>query len=576
MIDNIGQNQELSGKSERAVVPTHVSWTIIGLILAMVGVQCKAPQQYGQVVVLADENIEVVRDPYEHADFVAVIKVTHDALEPQEVLEYHVDIESPGEGRPGLYEILYPKSTEFQTNFDMSDILATGQVGIPVLGLYPDAVHTVSFEIVTQSRSFTGEAVISTPTMPEKWDGKVTIHEHEPAAMEPGWTSINDAVFDHNGHLRWFGPGIHLILENGNFMDRTMVNERNFLGKHVSNRFALIPDDLIPHHNSIELPSGNIMVCVNNDLTDVLTGWGKEMLSLEDYIIELDKDSSEIVNAWDMRAFFDVDRYTLMTDGMDWFHMNDVAYDESDDSIIVSGRYQGVAKISRGGVQGAVANQEKELQWILAPHLDYGMSGWDGNGDIDPNQYLLTAVDLKGEAYDEDVQKNLAPPPEDRDDFHWPLGQHSLNITYRQGDIVTLLTFSNQASVIFDGEGSVDNLVYGDTSNDRSLEPYSLVVAYEINEAERTVKQPWAQGQDMPELFCYYRSGVMLMESTANALAYSCGAELNNLENNPFNPHVIEWSSDGDIVFHMEITGPETGLYRSRRLNLFHPDQSAN
>ncbi len=553
-----------------------LNWIFVGLFVAMLGVQCKAPEQYGQVVALADGNIEVVNDPYGHAAFVAVIKVTHDALDTAEVLEYHVDIESPGEGRPGLYEMLYPQSVAFKNNFDMSDILATGQVGIPVLGLYTDAVHTVSFEIITQSRSFTGQAVIATPAMPEKWDGKVTVHVQEPAAMEAGWTSFDDAVFDHSGHLRWFGPEINLVLANGNYMDRTMVNERNFLGKYVVNRNELIPDEFTPHHDSIEMPSGNIVVCVDNALTEVLTGWDEEVTSLEDFVIELDRDTSEIVNAWDMRAFFDVDRYTLVNDGQDWFHMNTVCYDDHDDSIIVSGRYQGIAKITRGGIQGTVPNQEKELVWILAPHLDYGTAGWDGNGEINPNQYLLTAVDLKGEAYDEDVQRNLAAPPEDRDDFHWPIGQHGLNITYRSGDLIVLLVFNNQASVIFDGEGTTGNLMEGDTSNDRSEEPYSLVVAYEIDEADKTVKQTWAQGHDMPELFCNYKSGVMLMENTANALAYSCGTEISNIENNPFNPHVVEWSGAGDIVFHMEIEGVETGLYQSRRLNLFHPDQSAN
>lgn len=43
--------------------------------------------------------------------------------------------------------------------------------------------------------------------------------------------------------------------------------------------------------------------------------------------------------------------------GRNWAHVNSVAYDESDDSIIISARHQGVMKIGR----------DKEVKWILAP-----------------------------------------------------------------------------------------------------------------------------------------------------------------------------------------------------------------
>ena len=52
--------------------------------------------------------------------------------------------------------------------------------------------------------------------------------------------------------------------------------------------------------------------------------------------------------------------------GCNWAHVNSVAYDESDDSIIISARNQGVMKIGR----------DKEVKWILAPS-----EGWK-NGTI--------------------------------------------------------------------------------------------------------------------------------------------------------------------------------------------------
>ncbi len=74
----------------------------------------------------------------------------------------------------------------------------------------------------------------------------------------------------------------------------------------------------------------------------------------------------------------------------DWLHTNGLAYSAADESIIVSGRHQGVAKIRRDGT----------LVWLLAPH-----KGWKAP----QSAKLLTAVSASGAPYAESVQLGTRP-----------------------------------------------------------------------------------------------------------------------------------------------------------------------
>ncbi len=525
------------------------------------------------VPVFEIDDPSILINPYGNTHFVAVIAVSHDELQ-NGVYEIHVNLVGQGDEQPGYTEYLYSESEAFQTNFDMSDILETGQLGIPVFGLYPGVSNTVNFRIYSEEAVGVGTTTISLPEYTDNPHETAIIHAADTGSMEPGWITMDGWAFDHFGNLRRDGGQIHRKLENGNFLDSTRVNERSVLGRLLINRTDDLPDHLSPHHDSIEMPSQNILVCMDNSETTIINGSGLEAESLEDYVVELDYESSLIVNAWDMREFLDVDRYTVSVQATDWLHMNTVCYDDYDDSILMSARYQGIAKMTRGGIQGDEANAGKSLKWILAPHLAWGMAGFDGQGDVNPNDHLLTAVDSTLTPYSEDVQNNLAAPGQDEEPFHWPIGQHGLEITGRSEGKLRFLTFNNQGSVIFDGPDSINNQLYGDLGNDRTLEPYSMIIEYEVDEVEMTVRQVWSYGEEMPEYYCSYRSTVDLFPSTGNRLLASCGVDRADIVDNPFNPHMVELDDKGDVVFHLELQGTDHGLYRSTRIQLHHPDQS--
>ena len=514
-------------------------------------------------------EFDIQPNPYETAALTAVISARHEKLNPEQVTEIRVTVK--GKGRASDYSaVLKPSSVSYQANFDMSDIVADTDVGIPVLGLYPDHDNAIEFEISTATAHFTGKTTITTNPLESHADEIVTVSVADTKKMEPGWTYVNNRMYDNDGICRWVGPNIFHLRSDGNITGRT--DDFNWLGKKLVDR--TLPEDLADHHDNIELPNGNNIICVTDSKSEMVNYLGKTLDSLQDAAVEYDNKTGEIVNAWDLRAFLDVNRATYVLRKGDWFHLNTLCYDEQDDTVIFSGRHQGIAAVTRGGIQGSEPNKGKTLKWILAPHLDWDQSGWNGQGELDPRDYLLTAVDADGVPYNEDVQNNLAPPAPNADDFFWPVGQHGLVLTFRSKNKLRLMTFNNQASYIFDGPDTINNGAWfgmmSDRSNDRSEIPFSQIIEYEIDEAEMTVKKTWSFGEYDPELYGSFQSAVNVLPITGNKMMYSSGLSMVNTADNPRNPTVVEITGDDEVVFYFEIENTELLAYRAGRVDLYH------
>lgn len=174
-------------------------------------------------------------------------------------------------------------------------------------------------------------------------------------------------MFDANGEIRWYldlswfeVTGYKLQrLKNGNFIVAfgPTAYEYDMVGRQV--RRWNFPGYAF-HHDLIEKPDGNLIVAVNKQ--------GKG--TIEDHVIEVSRTTGAIVREWDLRQVLDVQRRAFLGSDTDWFHMNSVWYDQRDNSIIVSGRHQGVAKLSA----------DNKLVWILAPHLGWRRAGNDATG----------------------------------------------------------------------------------------------------------------------------------------------------------------------------------------------------
>ena len=523
------------------------------------------------------DNFDVLLDPYDAAQLVAVITASHERLTPEDVEEIHIAIKGKGDAED-FTAILDPQSESYQANFDMSDVVDASDVGIPVLGLYPDYENTVEFEIRTPDVRFFAQTTIATKPIENQEGETVIISVADFDRMEPGWTQFDGRIYDHDGICRYVGPKFYRIRSDGNIIGKP--DDYNWLGKKLIDRS--FPEHLEMHHDNIELPNGNHIVGITDANNEIIEYEGETVQGTQDAAAEVDDSTGEIVNYWDLREFLDVDRAAYLDRDGDWFHLNTLCYDEHDDSVIFSGRHQGVVAVTRGGVQGNEPNRGKELKWILSPHLGWGMSGWNGEGEIDTRDYLLTAVDADGVPYDDDVQNNFAPPSPNPDDFFWPMGQHGLVITHRTDDTLGLLIFNNQASHIYDGPGTIDNGLWfggetgGDWSNDRAEEPFSQIIEYEINEAEMTVKKLWSFGEHDPELYGSYQSSTGLFPNTGNRMLYTSGVVMLHSDTDERNPTFVEITEEGDVVFYMEIENTRLMAYRANRVNLYHPTPSAN
>ena len=426
---------------------------------------------------------------------------------------------------------------------------------IPILGLYPDTDNSVEILITEPGERYAEETLsITTEPLPDFFPD-ITVETAEQGRMEPGWTLSDFSVgdngtfrthpffFDNNGEVRWYidtsftGGMIYLIkrLENGNliFSYGTTVYEHDMLGNEI-NRWE-IPGYTF-HHEIEEKPDGNLILAVNKAGAD----------TIEDYAIEIDRTSGEVVKEWDFRQMLDRNRTNYDPDERDWLHVNAIFYVEADNSIIISGRNQGLAKIT----------YDDEVVWILAPHKGWGNAGPDGEGE-DTSQYLLTALDEDGNPYPDAVQQGDEEP----ENFGWVWGQHA-PMLLPSGN---LFVFDNGLKRTFDAEARPH---------------YSRGVEYKIDEEALTVEQVWQYGKERGEEYhSAIISDVDYLPETGNRLVMPGIIR----PGDEFYAHVTEVTyPDAEVVFDAKIQfknlltdSPEKGfgyidaVYRSERLPLY-------
>jgi arylsulfate sulfotransferase len=231
--------------------------------------------------------------------------------------------------------------------------------------------------------------------------------------------------------------------------------------------------------------------------------------------VELEPVNGAIVNEWDLRQILDVDRHNLHGSDYDWLHINSVWYSVTDDCLVISGRNQGVFKVTR----------YNELIWILAPHQGWGQSGTDGNG-INTTDYLLTAEKVDGTPFPENLQSGEIYD----DDFSWPWGQHAA------------MYLPNGNLFLFDN---------GLKRNFSNTNRYSRGVEYQIDEGEFTVTQVWEYGKKRGrEFYSAILSDVDLMRETGNRL-FTAGL----VSSIPGYSLIVEVSyPEAEVVFEAKLT----------------------
>ena len=297
------------------------------------------------------------------------------------------------------------------------------------------------------------------------------------------------------------------------------------------------------HHEVLELPNEDLLLAVGKRNAYIEKD-GETVLSDNDFMIHFDRKQSKIVKEWDLAKHLDVNRDELnfFRDG-DWFHMNSLEFDGRDSTIIVSGRNQGLIKVS----------WDDKLKWIMSPKQKWGKSGRKGRG-YETKPYLLTALNKNGEPYNEDIQNGL----KSADDFDFPWGPHAPYL------------MPNGNIIVFDN-GSFRN--YGNENK------YSRAVEYKVNDNDKTFEQVWEYGKSRGvNLFSTIVSDVDLLPTTKNILMTSGFLSPRNVHR----AKIVEISpEDNEEVFeatiffkniNRDINKPGWGqtdiLYRSERMEL--------
>ena len=427
---------------------------------------------------------------------------------------------------------------------------------IPVLGLYAAYTNTVEVYVISSNNNAVKSTItITTGALPVNIPSYIHVDTVNMAAMEPGFNLVSSLsgypappctpyITDAFGDIRWMlDYTSHPILKSL-FYDCGIARLQNgdyYFGDFVSK--SIYEVDVFGkiihswplgvygfHHNVQEKPNGNFLVTATNPTSTHLNG----SPTTEDYVIELDRSSGNIINTWDLKQSLNEYRRTLPgTDSTDWFHGNAVIYDPSDNTIIVSGRTQGVVKLT-------VDNQ---IKWILGPHL-----GWGTNRRGQAlNPYLLTPLDSKGNAITDTM---VTEGYLNSTDFEWNWYQHSPALM-PNGD---LLLFDN---------GSARNY------NTTPAYHYSRAVEYKIDPVNLTVQQIWTYGEDRKEdTWSNIISSVQYLPAT-NHILFSPGYNVVNAAGNGGKIVEIDYATK-KVVFQQSVNSPNNfAWHRAKRFSLY-------
>jgi arylsulfate sulfotransferase len=427
---------------------------------------------------------------------------------------------------------------------------------VDILGLYPN--HNNLLEIKTLDKNGILQArdtlVIKTASLPAGMPSirvRIASQEREAGMTLVSYWGMNSPqvpfIFDEKGEIRWYldysnHPVLKQLaydngierLRNGNYYfgdkNSNMIYEVDYFGE-VVDQWSL--GGYVFHHHVKEKADGNFLVTVSSPGSRHLNG----SPTIEDYIIEIDRQSGTILNSWDLKNSLDEYRSTwtgqFSATEVDWFHANAVIPDGKQ-HIIVSGRTQGIVKLDK----------QQQLSWIIATHND-----WDSSRTGEPENFLLQPLDANGNAIQDTALLNGTA---NHRDFEWPWYPHAPKLL-PGGD---LLVFDN-----------------GDNRNYSNVQQYSRAVVYRINEQQMTIQQLWSYGKQRGhETFGQYVSDVDYLPQTGNIL-FSPGFSTDN--NGMPGGRIVEVTYPGKkVVFEAEIT-PDNGsfvtFHRAERLSLYPP-----
>ena len=448
------------------------------------------------------DNPNVILNPYDISPLTALV-----IFETDEEVEPTVIINGKDE------------NTTFTNTFESNKVHY-----LPIYGLYPDYNNEITIKygdvsktIYIKTDKLPDDFILPTSVISDKSKLENELYFFSPSSK--GYM----CAYDVNGDVRWyltenFTWNINR-LKNGHLLISTerLVNppyyttglyEMDLLGK-IYTEFKL---DGGYHHDYFELENGNILVASDNF----------DSGTVEDYIVELDRNTDNIVKEFDLKNILNVNdgKSENWTD-YDWFHNNAVWYDKNTNSITLSGRHQ-----------DAVINIDYDsgkLNWII---------GDSTNWSSEYQKYFFTPIG----------------------DFEWQWSQHAAMIT-PEGYVFIFDNGNNKSKI-------KDEYVSATSS-------YSRGVMYKIDTDNMTIEQIWQYGKERgSSYYSPYISDVDYIDVNhyiihSGGISYKDGVVQNQpaglVSSDTLKSITTELLND-EIIFEIELP---TNNYRVEKMSLY-------
>ena len=402
---------------------------------------------------------------------------------------------------------------------------------LSIYGLYADYNNEVIIEYEVDGETISKTVNIQTEELPDDFILPTRVEADKESLDNQLYfftpsSSGYTCAYDVNGDVRWYLTNYALWkidrLENGHLLVSTerLVNppyymtglyEMDLLGK-IYVEYSL-PGGY--HHDYYEMENGNLLIASDD--------FNNAKGTVEDYIVELDRETGEIVKTFDLKNVLN------MSDGKsenwtdyDWFHNNSVWYDENTNSITLSGRHQ-----------DAVINidyETGELNWIIGDPI---------NWSEEYQKYFFTPIG---------------------DDFEWQWSQHAAMIT-PEGYVFILDNGNNKSKI---KEEYVP-----------ASESYTRGVMYKIDTDNMTIEQIWQYGKERgSDYYSPYISDVDYLDANhyivhSGGIAYKDGEVLNQPAGlagaDELKSITTELLND-EIIFEIELP---TNNYRVEKMALY-------
>ena len=292
------------------------------------------------------ENPKVILNPYGNSPLTALV-----IFETEKEEEIKVTINGKDE------------LTTYSHTFDKSK-----RHFLPIYGLYAGEENEVVLSLGNKEKKLK----IKTDKLPDDFILPTKVYKDEDKLNNDLYfftpsSSGYMCAYDVNGDVRWYldERAIWEInrLKNGHLLVSTerLVNtpyystglyEMDMLGK-IYTEYSL-PGGY--HHDYFEMENGNILVASDD--------FDNEEGTVEDYVIELDRDTGNIVKSFDLKDILNMeDGKSENWTNYDWFHNNSVWYDKKTNSITLSGRHQDIVV--------NIDYDSGELNWILGDNTNF-------------------------------------------------------------------------------------------------------------------------------------------------------------------------------------------------------------